>query len=159
MHAAYPWNATLMGLNVSGGSLLVSHLNALFTPDAQTPCDLGFPLLITGVLSGTHLSWPSSIVWVTEARCHIASLCCRGHIKTPWWSTSDHLSAPWRVPLARHGPMLLMGPSLRGPPLLAVNDVRGLVLNVQNGAEAMDVNVQDTPRSYGDLEGAWSVWN
>ena len=50
--------------------------------------------------------------------------------------------------------MLLMGPSLRGPPLLAVNDVRGLVLNVQNGAEAMDVNVQDTPRSYGDLEGA-----
>ena len=29
---------------------------------------------------------------------------------------------------------------------------------MKNGAEAMDVNVQDPPRSYGDLEGAWSVW-
>ena len=29
---------------------------------------------------------------------------------------------------------------------------------VKNGAEAMDVNVQDPPRSYGDLEGAWCVW-
>jgi len=72
MHAAYPWNATLMGLSSSSGSLLVLRLNALFTPHAWTPRDLGFSLLITGVLSGIRLSWPNSAVWVTDARCHIA---------------------------------------------------------------------------------------
>ena len=30
--------------------------------------------------------------------------------------------------------------------------------HVKNGAEAMDWDVQDPPRSYGDLEGAWCVW-
>jgi len=28
----------------------------------------------------------------------------------------------------------------------------------KNGAEAMDWYVQDPPRSYGDREGAWCVW-
>jgi len=41
------------------------------TPHAWAPCDLGFPLLITGVLFGTHLSWSNSAVWITDARCHI----------------------------------------------------------------------------------------
>ena len=71
MHATYPWNVTLMGLSSSSGSLLVLRLNVLFTPPAWTPRDLDFSLLIIGVLSGIHVSWPSSVVWVTDARCHI----------------------------------------------------------------------------------------
>jgi len=113
-----------MGLSASSGSLLVLHLNVLFTPHAWTPRDLGFSLLIIGVLSGIHLSWPSSAVWVTDARVTSPSLCCQGHINTSWWSTSDHSSAPWLALLVRHWPMPLVGPSLRGPPLLAVNKHR-----------------------------------
>ena len=72
MHAVYPWNVTLTSLSSSSYSLLVLCLNASFTPHAWTPRNLGFSLLITGVLSRIHLSWPSSAVWVTDARCHIA---------------------------------------------------------------------------------------
>jgi len=44
------------------------------------PRDLGFSLLITGVWSGIHLSWPSSPVWVTDVWCHIAlTLLSRTH--------------------------------------------------------------------------------
>jgi len=72
MHASYPWNVTLTGLSSSSGTLLVLRLNASFTPHAWTPRDLGFSLLITGVWSGIHLTWPSSVAWVTDVRCHIA---------------------------------------------------------------------------------------
>jgi len=42
MHAAYPWNVTLLGLTSPRGSLLVLRLNTSFTPHAWTPRDLGF---------------------------------------------------------------------------------------------------------------------
>lgn len=70
MHAVYPWNAILMGLNASSGSLLVLHLNGLFTLRTWTLRDLGFPLLKTGVLSGIHFSWSSFAVWIIVVRCH-----------------------------------------------------------------------------------------
>jgi len=127
MHAAYPWNVTLMGLNASSGSLLVLCLNALFTPHAWTPRDLGFPLLIIGLLSGIHFSCPSSAVWLTDVRCRITlTLLPRTHqhilviIVWPFIGTLG-------VPFGRHWPMPLVGPNLRGPPLLVVNNVRGLV--------------------------------
>ena len=31
--------------------------------------------------------------------------------------------------------------------------------HVKSGAKEMKVDEQDPPRSYGDLEGAWYVWN
>jgi len=69
-----------MGLSTSSGSLLVWRLNALCTPHTWTPRDLGFYLLITGVLSGIHLSWSSFTVWVTDVRCHVAlTLLSRTH--------------------------------------------------------------------------------
>ena len=47
------------------------------------------------------------------------------------------------------------------PMLMIPND--GILMKlfldvVKNGAEAMDWNGQDPPRSCGDLEGAWWVW-
>jgi len=72
VHAAYLWNVTLTSLSSSSGSLLVLRLNALFTPHAWTPRDLGFSLLITGVLSGIHLLWSNFAVWVTDVQCYIA---------------------------------------------------------------------------------------
>ena len=73
-----------MGLSSSSGSLLVLRLNALFTPHAWALRDLGFSVLITGVLYGIHLLWPNSTVWVTDFRCHIAhTLLLRTHQLIP----------------------------------------------------------------------------
>ena len=47
---------TLTGFRGFQGSLLVPRPMAQSTPHAWAPYDLGFPLLITGVFSGTHLS-------------------------------------------------------------------------------------------------------
>jgi len=162
MYAVYPWNVTLMGLSASSGSLLVLRLNALFTPHAWTPRDLGFSLLITGVLSEIHLSWPNSVVWVTDVWCHIAfTLMPRTHqhiLVINVWPLFDTLACVARETL----PMPLVGPSLRGPPLLAVNDVRGLVSTQAPQSRAINLFSEETKSSpvatYVALcEGTWTV--
>jgi len=129
-HVAYPWNATLMGLSASSVSLLVSCLNALFTPHTWTLHDLGFPLLITVCCLGPTSRGPVLLFESPMPDITSASLCCWGHIGIFWWSTSDHSSAPWHMPLVR--------PSLHGPPLLVINDVRGLVGTETEGALPID---------------------
>jgi len=116
MHAAYPWNVTLMGLSTSSGSLLVLR-----------PHGPGFSLLITDVWSGIHFTWPNSAIWVTDVRCHIAlTLLPRTHqhilVIDAWPLLGNFAHVPCKT-LARAA----RGTQLTWPPLLAVNDVRGLV--------------------------------
>ena len=112
MHAIYPWNVTLMGLSSSSGFILVLRLNALFTPHAWAPRDLGFSLLVTSVSSEIYLSWPSSTVWLADVR---------GHVSTFWWLTPEHSSTLWAYRLRGTLDVPLVGPSLRDPwPLLDI---------------------------------------
>jgi len=57
MHANHPWDVTLMSHLFPSGSLMVVCTTAFPTLHAQTPRDLGFPLLITGVWPENRLFW------------------------------------------------------------------------------------------------------
>ena len=112
MYAAHLWNMTLTGHISSSGSLFVLHLSASSTPHEWAPHYLGFSL--TG---NWCVVWDPPLVaqiCCMSHRCS-TSLHCRGHIRTSWWSMSDHSSVPWRTCLARHWRVSLVGPTLRGP--------------------------------------------
>ena len=55
MHADHSWDVTLTSRLFPSGSLMVVRTTAFPTPHAQTPHDLGFPLLVTEVWPENHL--------------------------------------------------------------------------------------------------------
>ena len=117
MHAAHPWNVTLMGRISSNGSLLVSRQNTSSTPYAWAPRDPGFSLIG---------NW--CVVWDPPL---VAQLCCLSHrCLTPLHceDTSTHpgdqslttLRCLGACALRDTDPCHSWDPPYVGPPLLVV---------------------------------------
>jgi len=119
MHAAHPWNVTLIDRISSSGSLLVLRLNALSTPHAWTPRDLGFSL--TG---NWCVVWGPPLVAQLSCSSHRCPISHRPHPGDQSLTTLRHLG-----PRASRdtGPRRSWDPTYVAPSLLAVNYARGLV--------------------------------